>query len=120
MSILETLRRLSAAEEFFELLEVPYDPQRVRVVRLHILRRLGEYLASADLEGRPDEEVRDACRAHLARAYDDFVRSSPIEERVFKVLKDAVAPKEPPKKPFVPLDTLMVGTSAGGPAAPKP
>jgi nitrogenase-stabilizing/protective protein len=40
----------------------------------------------------------------LTQAYADFVASSPLDQRVFKVLKDAVAP--PPSKTFVPLTTL--------------
>ena len=35
---------------------------------------------------------------------DDFLKSSPLDERVFKVLKDAVAPPKP--KTFVSLTTL--------------
>ena len=42
----------------------------------------------------------------LTKAYDDFVASSPIAERVFKVHKDAIKPKAEPAKPFIPLATL--------------
>ncbi len=106
MSILDELRRLSSAEEFFELLGVEYDPRIVRVARLHILRRMGEYLASTNLEGASELEAREACRERLAQAYADFVASPPIEQRVFKVLKDAVKPQAPVEKPFVPLSVL--------------
>ncbi len=106
MSIFDELRKLSSAEDFFEALGVDYDPAVVRVARLHILRRMGEYLAKNDLDGATDEEARAACKAHLAAAYADFVASSPIAERVFKVHKDAVKPKAEPAKPFVPLTTL--------------
>ncbi|MBU3888825.1 MULTISPECIES: nitrogenase stabilizing/protective protein NifW [Methylosinus] len=106
MSILDDLRKLSAAEEFFDLLGVEYDPNIVRHSRLHILRRMGEYLHKAAPEGASDDEVREACREFLAKAYQDFTKSSPIEERLFKVHKDAVKPKEEPKKPFVPLSTV--------------
>ena len=44
MSALEQLRKLSSAEDFFETLGVSYDPAVLRVARLHILRRMGEYL----------------------------------------------------------------------------
>ncbi|WP_159726201.1 nitrogenase stabilizing/protective protein NifW [Methylosinus sp. Ce-a6] len=106
MSILEDLRKLSAAEEFFDILGVEYDPTIVRHSRLHILRRMGEYLHKAAPEGATDEEVRESCRNFLAQAYQDFTTSTPIEQRLFKVHKDAVKPKEEPKKPFVPLNTL--------------
>jgi nitrogenase-stabilizing/protective protein len=106
MSILDELRKLSSAEEFFEAIGVDYEPGVIRVARLHILRRMGEYLHQSDLESLADEEAREACRKHLSKAYADFVASSPIEQRVFKVLKDAVKPMEEPKKPFVPLSLL--------------
>ena len=44
MSALEQLRKLSSAEDFFDALGVSYDPTVLRVARLHILRRMGEYL----------------------------------------------------------------------------
>lgn len=111
MSILEDLKKLSSAEEFFEALGVEYDPAVVRVARLHILRRMGEYLYHNKPEGADDTEVREACRNFLTQAYQDFVVSTPIEQRLFKVHKDAVKPVEEPKKPFVPLS--MITTSNG-------
>jgi nitrogenase-stabilizing/protective protein len=107
MSILDELRQLSSAEDFFEKLEVDYDPAVVRVARLHILRRMGEYLAGADLEGVSEAEMRAVCKERLGRAYADFVSSTPIEQRLFKVHRDAVKPKPEPQKPFVSLDSLI-------------
>lgn len=103
MSVLDELRRLSAAEEFFDYLGVDSDPAVVRVARLHILRRMGEYLRSDGLGEGDDAAVRERCKQHLQVAYDDFVKSSPLKERVFKVLKDAVTPK---RQAFVPLSSL--------------
>jgi len=107
MSVLDDLRRLSAAEDFFHYLEVPFETGVVNVARLHILRRMGEYLAREPLAGRSEREVRERCRAHLQMAYDDFVARSPIDERVFKVHKDAVKEKAAKKAPFVPLAALQ-------------
>jgi nitrogenase-stabilizing/protective protein len=90
--ILAQLNKASSAEDFFALLGVDYDPKHVNVVRLHILRRMGQYLVSEDFAG-------------MAQAYADFIASSPLDQRVFKVLKDAVAPPPAPKN-FVPLATL--------------
>ena len=104
LGVLEQLNKASSAEEFFALLGVDYDPKHVNVVRLHILRRMGQYLVSEDFTGQPDEVVAQRCKAVLEQAYADFVTSSPLDQRVFKVLKDAVAPPKPPA--FVPLTTL--------------
>ena len=104
IGVLDQLNGASSAEDFFALLGVDYDPKVVNVARLHILRRMGQYLASEDFTGVPDDVVAERCKSVLERAYSDFVVSTPIDQRVFKVLKDAVAP---PKRPtFIPLDTL--------------
>ncbi|MGD0633363.1 MAG: nitrogenase stabilizing/protective protein NifW [Beijerinckiaceae bacterium] len=110
MSVLDDLGRLSTAEDFFVYLDVPFEPSVVQVARLHILRRMGQYLKGSQIDGvfekRDDLEIREFCRAHLAQAYEDFVKSSPIQERLFKVHKEAVEPKSEPKKAFVPLSSL--------------
>ncbi|TIX51647.1 nitrogenase stabilizing/protective protein NifW [Alteraurantiacibacter aquimixticola] len=110
MSLLEDLQQLSSAEEFFDFLDVPYEPQVVHVARLHIMRRMGQYLRGSEVEGAledaGDEALRTLCREHLQQAYDDFVASSPIAERVFKVHQEAIQPKPEPAKPFVPLTEI--------------
>lgn len=102
--VLDQLSRASSAEDFFALLGVDYDPKHVDVVRLHILRRMGQYLAGEDFSGMPDAEVAQRCKAVLEQAYADFLTSSPLDQRVFKVLKDAVAPPKP--RSLVSLTTL--------------
>jgi nitrogenase-stabilizing/protective protein len=106
MKILDELKRLSSAEDFFRLLGVSYDPAVLNVARLHILKRMGQYLRSASQEGLNDDACRALCRAHLEKAYADFVASTPLEQRVFKVLQDAVRPKG---ETFVPASSLTVG-----------
>jgi len=119
MSVLSDLQSLSSAEEFFTYLEVPHDPEVLNVSRLHILRLVGNLLreeAAVSIESS-DEEVRQRFREYLARAYDSLVAKGPIEQRLFKVHKDAV--KEKPAGPtaaFVPLSTLSteLETSSDG------
>ncbi|MGV7218743.1 nitrogenase stabilizing/protective protein NifW [Bradyrhizobium sp. UFLA05-112] len=101
--ILSQLKKTAAAEELFDLLGVKYDSKILNVARLHILQRMGQYLAGEDLSAATDVAVAERCRAVLERAYADFVASSPIDQRVFKVLKDAVAPQSK-KATFVQLD----------------
>jgi nitrogenase-stabilizing/protective protein len=95
MTVLEQLMKLSSAEDFFCFLAVPYDPAVLNVARLHILKRMGDYLRKAD--ALPDEaKTRAYFRAQLEHAYQDFVDSTPMKERVFKVHQDAVHPKNTP------------------------
>ena len=106
-NILAKLKRLSSAEDFFAALGVAYDEAVLRVARLHILRRMGQYLNSDELEGLPDALSAARAKATLQRAYADFERSSPLAERVFQVLKDH-DPRRPvtPKAGFVGLDEI--------------
>lgn len=109
MGILNQLNHLSDAEEFFTVLDVEFDPKVLNVARLHILRRMGDYLKrdhQQELSGLSEEDVRDRCRAHLQTAYADFVASNPIAERVFKVHRDAVKPAPTKGRSFIPLSVL--------------
>jgi nitrogenase-stabilizing/protective protein len=119
MSVLEHLSGLSSAEDFFASLDVPFDPAVVQVARLHILRRMGQYLKGSQLdgafEGKADDEIRALCREHLDQAYRDFVASSPIQERLFKVHKEAVAAKPEESRPLVSLTSLTLVDKAAQP-----
>jgi len=108
MGVLDDLKRLSAAEEFFQYLEVDYDPHIVNVARLHILKRMGQSLAREQADGpdSSDEAIKTRCREHLSAAYADFVARTPIEERVFKVHQDAVKEQAPKPKQLVTLQPL--------------
>ena len=102
--VLDQMHSASSAEDFFALLGVEYDSKIVNVTRLHILRRMGQYLVSEDFAGLSDAAIHERCKAVLQQAYADFVTSSPLDQRVFKVLKDAVAPPKP--RNLVPLSTI--------------
>ncbi len=104
--VLDQLNRASSAEDFFALLGVTYDAKIVNVARLHILRRMAQYLASEDFTGVSDTVVAERCKAVLERAYGDFVVSTPIDQRVFKVHKDAVAAAAPKTPNLVRLAPL--------------
>jgi nitrogenase-stabilizing/protective protein len=104
-NVLAQLKASSSAEDIFKLLDVGYDAKVMNVARLHILKRMGEYLASEDLADLPNGIVTARCKAVLERAYEDFVTASPLQHRVFKVLKNAVAPPKPAN--FVPFETLL-------------
>jgi len=112
VNVLDRLEGLSSAEEFFDFLGVSYEPQVLHVARLHIMRRMGQYLSNAETlclaNPEDDAQLFALCKAHLEQAYQDFVASSPIAERIFKVHQEAIEPKQAPAKPFVPLTALTV------------
>jgi nitrogenase-stabilizing/protective protein len=88
-TLLKEMSNLSAAEEFFEFFKVPYDVEVVHVNRLHILKRFNQYLRVTPGTSEMDEEtLRTTCQGLLVRAYEDFVRSTPAQEKVFKVFQD--------------------------------
>lgn len=102
---IDKLKSLSSAEDFFQALDVPYDPQVLRVARLHILKRMGEIVAALS-DDAPDAEARHACREALAAAYEEFTQKAPIETRLFKVLRDRDPSKPAGRGAFVPLSDL--------------
>lgn len=113
MSVLDKLKSLSSAEDFFTTLDVEYQPEVLQVLRLHILRRMGQYLVSAEFEGKSEAEIFTAAQSMLKQAYADFITSNPMAERVFKVLKehDPNRPPAPgPKPAFVTLTSLTTGS----------
>ena len=101
--LLAHLAGVSSAEEIFACLGLDADPAVLNVARLHILRRMRDYLAVVP-EGASEEEARNVLRRALGRAYADFVASPPLQERVFKVLREAAASKH---TGFVPLEALF-------------
>ncbi|TCU32847.1 nitrogenase stabilizing/protective protein NifW [Rhizobium azibense] len=106
--ILDRLKGLSAAEEFFAVLWVSYDPKVLNVSRLHIMKRMGQYLAAEDFSDLPDQVIAARARAMLKRAYEDFATSSPLTHRIFKVLRDH-NPDKPaiPGRTLIPLDSFL-------------
>ncbi len=97
----DALSELSSAEDFLDYFEVPYEASVVHVNRLHILQRYHDYLErSSDISPENESARHVVHRALLARAYQDFVESTPLDERVFKVLKNAIG------ETFVPLTHL--------------
>ena len=90
ISLAQQLQTLSSAEDFLDFFGVPYQAAVVHVNRLHILKRFYQYMRQApDLDSLDEVERFKQLRALLARAYQDFVDSSPAQEKVFKVFQDA-------------------------------
>ena len=100
MTLAQQIANLSSAEDVFRFFDVAFDPAFVCVSRLHILKRMGEYLAAAEIPSG-EQDARAAYKAYLERAYEDFQRSTPLAERVFKVHRAAI---DPPALQLVQID----------------
>jgi nitrogenase-stabilizing/protective protein len=88
--LITRLKQLSSAEEFLDFFGIRFEEHVVHVNRLHILKRFYQYLHQAQgLAGLDEVETFTRYRELLARAYRDFVESSPAQEKVFKVFQDA-------------------------------
>jgi len=116
MSFAEDLESLESAEEFLDYFGLQYEPSVVQVNRLHILQRFHDYLSKGAEAMPEDEEARRAVyKTLLVQAYQDFVESDALTEKVFKVFH-----MHEPQTTFVSIDGLLGGApsaESGQPAA---
>lgn len=107
LTLADALADLNSAEDFLEYFDIPYDPGVVQVNRLHILQRFHDYLSRQAAQLPDDEEAaRAVYRSWLARAYQDFVASDALTEKVFSVFHH-VARADGGSTSFVPLDKVL-------------
>lgn len=103
LTLEEALEELSSAEDFLEYFAVEFDPSVVHVNRLHILQRFHNYINQSDDILPEDEELqKEVYKNLLKRAYEDFVVSDAITEKVFKVFH-----MHEPQKSFVSIDDVF-------------
>ena len=76
---------LSSAEDFLEYFGIEYDASVVHVNRLHILQRFHDYIQQMDVVPAEDKARRVRYAGLLSSAYNDFVESDALTEKVFKV-----------------------------------
>lgn len=89
-TLAQRLAQLSAAEEFLEFFGIPYEQSVLNVSRLHILKRFYQYMRQEPgLDAQDELETFKRLRSLLAKAYGDFVQSTPAREKVFKVFQNA-------------------------------
>ncbi|HRD65644.1 MAG TPA: nitrogenase-stabilizing/protective protein NifW [Candidatus Competibacter sp.] len=75
----QELSEMTSAEDFLNYFEIAFDPKIVEVNRLHVLQRFHDYLQQTNAVDRADYA---RC---LHQAYQDFVNSDALTEKVFKV-----------------------------------
>ena len=104
MTFMDDLEELSSAEDFLEYFDIEFDKSVVQVNRLHIMQRFHAYLKDlpdvdqvADMDG-----YKAAYKEYLTKAYEDFVNSDALTEKVFRVFH-----MKGPQTTFVPLDQIL-------------
>jgi nitrogenase-stabilizing/protective protein len=102
LTLEEAMEDLVSAEDFLTYFEIDFDPSVVHVNRLHILQRYHNYLSK---EALPADEAaqREVYTRLLTKAYQDFVESDALTEKVFKVFH-----MHEPQVKFVPLTSITV------------
>lgn len=98
----DDMDELVSAEDFLDYFCIEYEQSVVHVNRLHILQRFNEYLAKG-ADSMPDEvDAKFAVyKTLLQQAYQDFVESDALTEKVFKVFH-----MHEPQQAFVSLDAI--------------
>jgi nitrogenase-stabilizing/protective protein len=102
----EALEDLESAEDFLNYFGVPFDAAVVHVNRLHILQRYHNYLAQAGALPEAEDAKREVYTTLLTRAYQDFVTSDALTEKVFKVFH-----MHEPQTAFVPLSSITLAVA---------
>ncbi|MEM8807645.1 MAG: nitrogenase-stabilizing/protective protein NifW [Cyanobacteria bacterium P01_G01_bin.38] len=84
---LTQFNQLKDAEEYFQFFGLAYDPKVVNINRLHILRKFSQLVQEVD-KSQSDTQKLDAYRQALQTAYDLFLTSNSVEQKLFKVFQD--------------------------------
>lgn len=86
---LSQFNQLSNADEYFEFFQLPYDPQVVNVNRLHILKKFSGYIQQIDASSPTlsEEEKLSQYSQALQQAYEVFLSSTGVEQKLFQVFK---------------------------------
>ncbi|SIT43613.1 Nitrogenase-stabilizing/protective protein NifW [Paraburkholderia ribeironis] len=107
--VIEQVRHLSSAEDFLRFFDISFDERVVNVSRLHILKRFFQYTRQQEELPRDNVTAMLAIyRGLLQKAYNDFVVSTPAEQKVFKVFQEADGRR------LVSLDNLRASLPARG------
>ncbi|MEB3216749.1 MAG: nitrogenase-stabilizing/protective protein NifW [Nostocales cyanobacterium 94392] len=86
-SNLSEFNTLVNAEDYFKFFQIPYDQKIVNINRLHILQKFSEYIKEIDSHNLElnDAERLSKYREALENAYQVFIKSTPQQEKLFKV-----------------------------------
>jgi len=97
------LDELSSAEEFLDYFSIDYEQSVVHINRLHILQRFHNYITRVEALPEDEDKLHALYKDLLQKAYEDFVHSDALTEKVFKVFH-----MHEPQQAFVPLGDLKI------------
>lgn len=104
-SLFDAMEELSSAEDFLNYFGIEFVPSVVQINRLHIMQRFHDYLqkgAATLPEDCSEAAARAVYRSLLEQAYQDFVQSDALTEKVFKVFH-----LHEPQTTFVSVESLL-------------
>jgi len=84
---LSQFNQLKDAEAYFEFFALAYDPHVVNVNRLHILRKFSQLIQAID-KHQSEATLLEDYRQALQTAYNLFLTSNSVEQKLFKVFQD--------------------------------
>jgi nitrogenase-stabilizing/protective protein len=87
---LSDFKQLVDAEDYFKFFDLTYDPQMVNVNRLHILQKFSLLVKQIDANwtGENQEEKLALYQAALQNAYEVFLTSTSLDQKLFKVFNE--------------------------------
>jgi len=86
-------QQLVDAEDYFKFFDLTYNPQVVNVNRLHILQKFSRLVKEIDANwiGENQEEKLALYQVALQNAYELFLTSTSLDEKLFKVFNQKPA-----------------------------
>ncbi len=103
LEVEQEMEELQSAEEFLEYFSIDFEQRVVQVNRLHILQRFHNYISQIENMPETESALHTLYATLLKTAYQDFVQSDAITEKVFKVFK-----MHEPQQVFVSVSSLKV------------
>lgn len=82
--------KITDAEAYFEFFQLPFDAKVVNINRLHILKRFSQYIEEIDTSFPDVSEFEKLAqyRDALIQSYETFLKTSPLETKLFKVFNE--------------------------------
>ncbi len=87
---LAEFNQLTDTEQYFRFFKLDYDAKVVNINRLHILKQFSNSIKEIDASfpELSDEDRLTQYRTALIQAYDLFMESSGVEQKLFKVFNE--------------------------------